>query len=123
MSDALLASIGFDKHFPSVATPRTPDWIDLDNADIAKREAHVAKVLPDLIRVYSVTPSKIADAVSDVAMYLVEKHHGLVYAIATRDHAEIGRLLLVGVDARIKEIAEDAAEDEAYDIVPERPRT
>ena len=123
MSDALLASIGFDKHFPPVAVPHKPDWIDLDNADIAKREAHVAAITPDLIRLYSVTPDKIAEAVSDVAMYLVEKHSGLIHAIAVRDHAEIGRLLLVGVDARIKEIAEDAAEDEAYDIVPERPRT
>lgn len=109
----------FDAAFPP--TPRTPDWIDLDRADDAKREAHVAKVLPQLIRLFSVTPERIADGVDHVSMYLVERHPDLVAALIHRDHAEIGRLLLVGIDARIKSVAEDAAQDESYELVPERP--
>jgi hypothetical protein len=121
MTDALLDAIGFDTHFPAMAKPQAPDTWDLLRADDAKRDAHVAKVLPDLIRLFSVTPQRIADGVDHVAMYLVERHPALVAAIAHRDEAEIGRLLLVGVDARIKTVAEDAAEDESYDLVPERP--
>jgi hypothetical protein len=54
-------------------------------------------------------------------MHLVARHPALVAAIAHREHAEIGRLLLVGIDARIKELAEDAAEDDGYRVIPERP--
>ena len=109
-----------DAMFPPMATPQTPDWIDLDREDDAKRAAHVAEVLPQLIRLYSVTPDRIADGIDAVAMRAVKNHPALIAAIAHRDHAEIGRLLLVGIDARIAAVAEDAATDEAYDLIPER---
>lgn len=119
MTDAILEAIGFTKHFPAITKPRDdrePWQIDND-----KREAHIAQVLPDLIRLYAVTPDKIANAFDEVSMRLVECHPALVASIALRDHAEIGRLLLVGIDARIKELAYDAAEDDGYRVVPERP--
>jgi hypothetical protein len=110
----------FDSLFPSITPPRAPDRWDLLAEDRVKRLAHVAEVLPDLVRLYAVTPEKIAAGFDEVSMYLVEKHGPLVSAIATRDQAEIGRLLLAGIDARIRQLAEDDAEDDGYRIVPER---
>lgn len=122
MSAALLDMIGFDTHFPSMAKQQTPDQWDLIAEDDAKREAHVAQVLPDLIRLYSITPEKIRRAFEDVSLH-TERNSALVLAVATRDAAELGRLVLACIDARIKEMATDDAEDDGYRVIPERPLT
>lgn len=120
MSDTLLAAIGFDRHFPPMPVPRAPDVWDLIAEDDAKRAAHVAEVTPQLVRLYSATPEKIRRAFEDVSIY-AERTPALLAAVACRDEGEIGRLVLAGLDARIKEMAADDAEEDGYRVVPERP--
>lgn len=120
MTDALLSAIGFAAHFPALATPRAPDIWDRLAEDDAKRAAHVAEVAPILERIYRVTPAHVDEAFNDVSCWLLKRHHALMAALVSRDEAEIGRLLLVLMDARIRDVATDYAQEDSYVAVPER---
>jgi hypothetical protein len=110
----------FDRSFPPITPPRTPDvWGRIAEAD-AKRAAYVAEQAPVLARIYAVTPARVEQAFDNVGCRLGASHMPLLSALLTRDdHAEIGRLLLAAIDARIQEVAEDAAEDASYAVIPE----
>lgn len=115
---ALLAAIGFDTNFPSITKPQTPDVWDLIAEDDAKREAHVAELTPRLARIYAVTPERMESALHDVDL---TRNAPLLDALLARDdHAEIGRLLLADIDARLRTQAEDDAEEDGYRVIPER---
>jgi hypothetical protein len=109
----------FDQSFPPITPPRTPDVRDLIAESDAKRAQYVAGQAPVLARIYAVTPARVEEAFDNVGCRLGTSHKPLLSALLTRDdHAEIGCLLLAAIDARIQEVAEDAAEDASYDVIP-----
>ncbi len=105
----------FDQVFPSLCTPRAPDRWDLIIEADTKRAAYVAETVPQLVRIYQVTPARVVSAFDAVSM-----RRPLLSALLTRDdHAEIGRLLLAAIDENIADVANDAAEEASYDVIPE----
>jgi hypothetical protein len=116
---ALLDLLGLNTHFPA-PMPRTPDPWDLIAEDDEKREAHVARITPDLVRLYAITPDKLLHAYRDVSFY-ASNNPALIVATATRDALEVGRMVLACIEARITEMAEDDAETDGYRVIPERP--
>ncbi len=110
----------FDQVFPSITPPRKPDRWDLIIEADTKRAAYVAETVPQLVRIYQVTPARVEEACGNVSMWLRRDHKPLLSALLARDdHAEIGRLLLAAIDERIANVANDAAEEASYDVIPE----
>ncbi len=111
----------FDQVFPSIRPPRTPDRWDLIIEADAKRAAYVAEIVPQLERMYRVTPDRVTSAFDSACLRLdKESHRPLLSALLTRDdHAEIGRLLLDALDECIHDAANDAAEEASYHVIPE----
>jgi hypothetical protein len=110
----------FDQAFPSIRPPRTPNrWGLVTEAD-TKRAAYVAETVPQLVRMYRVTPHQVIEAFDHVEYLMRAKRHPLLSALLTRDdHAEIGRLLLAAIDERLADVANDAAEESGYNVFPE----
>ncbi len=116
--NTLVAALALLPELPK--STRTPDVWDLIIEADTKRAAYVAEIVPQLERMYRVTPDRVTSAFYSVSMRMKELHHPLLHALLARDdHAEIGRLLLAAIDEHIADVANDAAEEASYDVIPE----
>ena len=107
-----------DRKFAEVFCDRKPvasEPFRDPEGDRQARERYIAERTPELLREYQ-TPAKWCEAAHEA---LLAPHGDLWHALMTGDTAEAGRLFRAIVMAELTVMARDAAEDEAYRLLPE----
>ena len=125
--DRWLTKDAFARLYGDVGTPTDPDPLpdpeddpeddqdDGSEGDRQARERYIADRTPELLREYQ-TPAKWREAAQEA---LLAPHGDLWHALMTGDTAEAGVLFRAIVMAELTAMARDAAEDEAYRLLPE----
>ena len=109
-----------DMLLPAVMRPDAADearWA-FNAAQRQKRAEHVAWRTPQLFAQYGCDPAKLSDALDDAND--VKRCPQVFTALATGDDIEAMRLLRRAINARLQALAEDAADEEAWDRYDDR---
>jgi hypothetical protein len=108
----------FDRLFPQNLPTKEEfaRWAATDAADAARAD-YIKQRTPELVREYQLAPTKLAEPLADALD--VKRLPAFFAAYIAGDDLEAMRLLRAAATARLQEIAEDAAEDESYLLIPE----
>lgn len=108
----------FDTMFPkpTAADRREADAIDRRLAATDKFDNHVAKRAPEIAREYAKDPARQIAALA--WLNFAEIRH-LGQLLATGDDVEAMARIRARITARLADLAEEAAQDEAYALFPE----